>query len=137
MNLKDIESQWEVDSKIDDMKLDTESLSIPKLYNKYMRIQNSISYEISVLDAALDKMKVDKLKYYRGWVDRPYPKKIVNAPDLKTFIEGDADYLKLNSKLAEANLRHKTLDRILKQIENRSFYINTAIDYRKFIEGGR
>ena len=137
MKLADIESLWDGDKEIDDMKLDTESIGIPKLYNKYMRIQNTISAEISVLEAAVDAMKVEKLKFYKGWTDKPYPKKIVNTTDMKIFVDGDRDVLALRSKLDNANLRYKTLERILTQITNRSFYINTAIDYRKFIEGGR
>lgn len=136
MKLVDIENLWDGDKDIDEQKLDTEALGIPKLYNKYMRIQNGIALEISVLEASVAAMKVEKTKYYKGWCDRPYAKKIVVAEDLRTFIAGDKDVIILNAKLVEANLRFKTLDRILKQVENRSFHIKTALDYRKFIEGG-
>ena len=136
MKLTAIENLWEGDKEIDGQKLDTEALDIPKLYNKYMRIQNGVALEISVIEASQAAMKMEKTKYYKGWCDKPYAKKIVVAEDLRTFIAGDKEVILLNAKLYDANLRFKTLDRILKQIENRSFHIKTALDYRKFIEGG-
>lgn len=135
MTLNEIENLWDIDSEIDSNNLDTESLSIPKLYNKYMKIQNKVSYEISVIESAINKLTVEKIKYYKGWCDQPYNKKITIASDLKSFIEGDSDMVLLKMKQSNAELRFKTLDRILKQVEIRGHHVKTALDYRKFIEG--
>ena len=45
MDIDEIHDLWSVDCKIDDLELDQESLKIPQLHSKYMRIiteENSI-----------------------------------------------------------------------------------------------
>ena len=38
MNLETLNDMWEKDAPLDDEKLDTDSLSIPKLHAKYLRL---------------------------------------------------------------------------------------------------
>jgi len=135
MTLKEIEQAWDDDKDIDEMRLDTEALSIPKLYSKYMRFQNAISKDIIIVEAKIDALTVEKVKFYKGWTDRPYAKKIVNATDLKLFIEGDADIIALKKDKKLLDVKFKTLDKILKQIEHRGLHIRAALDYQKFVSG--
>ena len=45
MNLETLNDMWEKDSQLNDEKLDHDSLAIPKLHAKYLRLyNNSVSY---------------------------------------------------------------------------------------------
>ena len=41
MNLETLNDMWEKDSQLDDEKLDHDSLAIPKLHAKYLRLYNN------------------------------------------------------------------------------------------------
>ena len=41
MNLDTLNEMWEKDSQLDDEKLDHDSLAIPKLHAKYLRLYNN------------------------------------------------------------------------------------------------
>ena len=41
MNLDTLNDMWEKDSQLDDEKLDLDSLAIPKLHAKYLRLYNT------------------------------------------------------------------------------------------------
>ena len=43
MNLDTLNDMWEKDSQLDDEKLDHDSLEIPKLHAKYLRLYNSFN----------------------------------------------------------------------------------------------
>ena len=43
MNLEMIESMWKEDSKLDDEKLDHDSLAIPRKHAKYLQLLNQVT----------------------------------------------------------------------------------------------
>ena len=43
MNLETLDDMWQKDATLDDEKLDHDSLAIPKLHAKYLRLYNSFS----------------------------------------------------------------------------------------------
>ena len=50
MNIEQIVDEWTVDTQIDQTDLSTESLKIPKLHNKYIRILYTEKLRLRKLD---------------------------------------------------------------------------------------
>ncbi len=55
-----------MDSKIDDLELDQESLKIPQLHSKYMRIITEENSILSKMMYAHKMLERDKFEYYAG-----------------------------------------------------------------------
>ena len=64
MNLETLNEMWAKDAPLDDEKLDNDSLSIPKLHAKYLRLYNNF---VTLRDQAeLDVKRTyrDRWEYY-------------------------------------------------------------------------
>lgn len=143
MEIDDIHDLWNVDSKIDDLELDQESLKIPQLHSKYMRI---ITEENSILNKMMYAHKMlerDKFEYYtgkmcdedlkeRGW--EPLNLKIMKN-DVPRYIEGDKDIIRGLMKISDYREKVALLKSIIDSINSRSFIITNAIKWKKFISG--
>ena len=143
MEIDDIHDLWNVDSKIDDLELDQESLKIPQLHSKYMRI---ITEENSILNKMMyahKMMERDKFEYYtgkmcdedlkeRGW--EPLNLKIMKN-DVPRYIEGDKDIIRGLMKISDYREKVALLKSIIDSINSRSFIITNAIKWKKFISG--
>ena len=143
MDIEDIEKSWTRDSNIDDTQLDLEALKIPVLHSRYLNIYNAESKEFH-RNSEFHKILVnDKAEYYlgnmcqedldqRGWA--PFNLKVLKQ-DLQRYIESDRDIIKEVIKLADQRNKLETLKSILNTINNRSFHIQNAINWRKFTNG--
>ena len=143
MEIDEIHNLWNADSKIDDLELDQESLKIPQLHSKYMRI---ITEENSILNKMMYAHKMlerDKFEYYagkmcdedlqeRGW--EPLNLKIMKN-DIPRYIEGDKDIIRGLMKISDYREKVALLKSIIDSINSRSFIITNAIKWKKFISG--
>jgi hypothetical protein len=143
MEIDDIHDLWNVDSKIDELELDQESLKIPQLHSKYMRIiteENSILGKMMYAHKMLER---DKFEYYtgkmcdedlkeRGW--EPLNLKIMKN-DVPRYIEGDKDIIRGLMKISDYREKVTLLKSIIDSINSRSFIITNAIKWKKFISG--
>jgi len=143
MEIDDIHDLWNVDSKIDDLELDQESLKIPQLHSKYMRIiteENSILGKMMYAHKMLER---DKFEYYtgkmcdedlkeRGW--EPLNLKIMKN-DVPRYIESDKDIIRGLMKISDYREKVALLKSIIDSINSRSFIITNAIKWKKFISG--
>jgi hypothetical protein len=126
-----------------DLELDQESLKIPQLHSKYMRI---ITEENSILNKMMYAHKMlerDKFEYYagkmcdedlqeRGW--EPLNLKIMKN-DIPRYIEGDKDIIRSLMKISDYREKVALLKSIIDSINSRSFIITNAIKWKKFISG--
>lgn len=69
MNIDEIQSLWEQDSKIDPDNLHTESLKIPSLHSKYYNIYNNILLLKKLEENKYKILKKDRWLYYSGKAD--------------------------------------------------------------------
>lgn len=143
MKIEDLQSEWNQDARINDIELDNESLKIPVLHSKYLNVltdENKILYKMSTMHDVLIK---EKSEYYlgtmceedleeRGW--EPYGLKVLKQ-DLPRYIGADQEVI--NSLLLVSDQRDKIefLKSILQVVNNRSFHIQNAINWRKFTNG--
>ena len=82
MNLDEIQSLWEQDSRIDQDNLHEESIKIPILHSKYYKIYNSILLLKKLEEGKYKELKKQKWEYYTGkadpevYVENPFDYKV-------------------------------------------------------------
>ena len=143
MTLDDIFENWSIDSKISKTDLDSESLNIPVLHNKYIQFYTKEKLSLSKLEIQYKTLFKLKSDYFCGTLDletikengwQPNPRIILKS-ELNTFIEADADIQNLSIKIALQREKVLALDSIIKMIGNRGYQISNAINYMKFMNG--
>ena len=134
MNLETLNDMWEKDSPLDDEKLDHDSLAIPKLHAKYLRLYNNF---VTLRDQAELEVKCtyrDRWEYYTGKSEKPFPMKLIKT-DVAIYLEADQEYQKSVLKAKYLNQMVESIKTILSAINNRSFHIKNAVEFAKFLKG--
>ena len=134
MNLETLNEMWAKDAPLDDEKLDNDSLSIPKLHAKYLRLYNNF---VTIRDQAeLDVKRTyrDRWEYYTGKSEKPFPVKLIKT-DVAIYLEADQEYQKSVLKAKYLNQMVEAIKTILSAINNRSFHIKNAVEFAKFLKG--
>jgi hypothetical protein len=143
MDIETLKQMIQKDLHIKDAELDTESLRIPQLHNKYL---NMLHDEKIMLQALRIKRKIllkDKWEYYTGKMDEdtlkqkgwePFNLKILKQ-DVDMYIESDSDMIAIESKVFLQQERVEFLQETVKAINNLQWHIRDAIAWRKFING--
>ena len=138
-----IHGLWDTDSKIDDLELDLESLKIPQLHSKYMKIMNDENRILNRMVFTHKMLEKDKHEYYSGkmceedleernW--KPLTLKILKG-DVPKYVEGDSDVIQNLVMISDQREKVALLNSILGTINNRSFQITNAIKWKQFING--
>ena len=140
MNLDEIQSLWEEDSKIDEDELHTESTKIPSLHAKYYRILNNILLLKKLEENKFKQLKKEKWQYYTGkadpevYIEKPFDHKVLRQ-DVDKYMDADEDLIKILSKMDYYHVMLNYLDSILKTINNRTYQIKNSIEWQQFIRG--
>ncbi len=143
MHLDEIFENWSEDSKISKTDLDDESLKIPLLHSKYLKIYTSERMALMRLESEYKNLYKLKNEYFSGSLDmdtikengwEPNPKLILKS-DLNMHIEADSEIQRLSLKIGLQREKVSTLDSILKTVGNRGFQISNAINYMKLMNG--
>ena len=140
MNLDEIQSLWDEDSKIDADDLHSESTNVPSLHAKYYRILNNLILLKKVEGNKLKVLKKEKWQYYTGkadpevYIDKPFDHKVLRQ-DVDKYMDADEDLIKQHSKIDYYQVMITYLDSILKTISNRTYQIKNSIEWQKFIRG--
>jgi hypothetical protein len=140
MNIDEIQTLWEKDSKIDPDNLHQESLKIPSLHAKYYKIYNNIILLKKLEENKYKILRKERWLYYSGkaepevYKENPFDHKVLK-PDLDKYMDADSDLLKITSKIEYYQSMINYLDSILKTILNRTYQIKNAIEYMRFTAG--
>ena len=143
MKLEEIQELWNRDREIDYTELGTESIRIPLIHDKYLRIYTDERIKLKGIEFELSKMVRAKTDWYagrmsqedldnRGW--KPFLDKIIKS-EISGYIDSDDDIIRLKQQLTVLQEKINYLDSIIKQINNRGFQIKNAIDWLKFSHG--
>lgn len=145
MKVDEITSMWLDDAKIDDVDLDTESLKIPSLHAKYLKI---LYEEKLKLKSYIIKRKTFSRvlsEYYRGDLNNkedlaeigrePWSRTVLKQ-DIASYVDSDHDMIKLLTKISYQEEVVSLLEDILKNINNRGFQIKNTIDWRRLTQFG-
>ena len=140
MNLDEIQTLWEEDSKIDEDELHTESTKVPSLHAKYYRILNSILLLKKIEENKFKQLKKEKWQYYTGkadpevYIEKPFDHKVLRQ-DVDKYMDADEDLIKVLNKIDYFQVMLSYLDSILKTINNRTYQIKNSIEWQQFIRG--
>ena len=143
LKLNEILALWETDSKVDSVELDKESLKIPSLHNKYLKIYSKENLQLKMMNHDFKEMERDKFEYYsgkmskedlndRGWDQ--FDHKLLKQ-DIPRYLESDRELIRGLLKIDYQKEKVETVKSIMANINGRSFYINNAITWQKFLNG--
>tara|TARA_B100000902_G_scaffold199326_1_gene190034 strand:- start:221 stop:649 length:429 start_codon:yes stop_codon:yes gene_type:complete len=141
MNLENLQDMWKSDSKLDEEQHDNDSLAIPQLHMKYMEVHNKYSLMKKERDIEMKRLIKEKWLYYKGkapstiYKEMPFDLKLTTKEEISMFIEADEDIGKLKYKLEYIDQVLFFLDGILRMINNRTYHIKNAIEWKKFQSG--
>ena len=140
MTLEELQQSVNKDFKLDDTELDTESVNIPLLHNKYLIHYNKFSLLLKKSEYEHKTIKREKWEYYTGKADpsvyreKPFDIKVLKA-DVHIYMDSDPDLQKADQKVAYLNQIVKYLEQVLRSVNNRTFLIKNAIEWKKFTSG--
>ena len=143
MKLEDIQELWHKDREIDYTELGTESIRIPLIHDKYLKIFTDERIRLKGVEFELSKMVRIKTEYYsgkmsqeelerRGW--EQYLGRLLKN-EMASYIESDEDVIKLKQQIVVLQEKVNYLDSVIRMINNRGFQIKNALDWLKFTNG--
>ena len=140
MTLDELQAEADKDLVIDDTELDTESLRTPILHNKYLQYYNKFNLLLKKSQWEERTLNREKWEYYTGksdpsvYKEKPFDLKVLKA-DVHIYIDSDEELQKADQKVAYLNTVVKYLEQVLRSINNRTFLIKNAIEWKKFTSG--
>jgi Recombination, repair and ssDNA binding protein UvsY len=144
LKIEEIRELWDQDSIIDKTEIGNESLKIPKLHAKYIRILSDERLLLRKLETDLKVLKRDKYEFYTmgptkeqkelGW-DLP-ARGMVLKQDINIYMDADKQIIDLTLRIGMQQEKVELLDSIIKSIMNRGYQLKTALDFIKFTFGG-
>tara|TARA_B100000287_G_C20440026_1_gene705190 strand:- start:312 stop:740 length:429 start_codon:yes stop_codon:yes gene_type:complete len=140
MTLDELQSIVAKELRVNDERLDSESLKNQELYAKYL--EHKSRFELLSHKARADYKRVykEKWEYYGGKADakvyasKPFDLKVLKT-DLHIYIESDKDIIEAQHKVAYLDTVIKYLDGVLKSINSRGWDIKNSIEWKKFEAG--
>lgn len=140
ITLDDIKSQWAEDSKIDNDLLDNESTKIPQLHSKYLNYLSDVR-SIKIRKEQEYKVLVrEKFEYYTGkasdevYQANPFDLKVLKQ-DVPMYIDSDSEIQNVTTRINYYEEVIFILEKIIQQLNNRTFQIKNSIDWQKFMQG--
>ena len=143
MKLEDIQELWHRDIEIDYTELGTESIRIPLIHDKYLKIFIDERIRLKGVEFELSKIVRTKTEYYSGKMSQEelerhgweqYLGRLLKN-EIANYIESDDDVIKLKQQLVILQEKITYLDSVIKMINNRGFQIKNALDWLKFSHG--
>lgn len=144
MKLSEIQSEWEIDSKIDNLDLSGESLKVSRYHSKYLNLLSSTKLQLRKAESDYLRLHRNKSKYYKGemskeeledleWTQYLGPKLL--KTDVSNMIETDDDVIRILDKIEYLKTVIYQLEQILKSLASRSFDIRNSIEWLKYTNG--
>ena len=133
---------WESDADMDQTEPGKELLKIPKLHNKYLSILTK--HKIASKKAHFDYLRMRKIKweYYTGKMSKEEldeygwePFQFTLKSDITTYLEADADLIKLLEKKVYHEETVSVIESIMNELKQRTWQLRDFISWEKFIGG--
>ena len=143
MKLEEIQELWNRDREIDISDLATESIRIPQIHDKYLKIYVDEKIKLRKLQLNLAKISKMKSDYYSGRMSQeeldrlewqPFLVKVLKG-EVNSYIESDDDIIKLKETIALMEEKINYIDSVIRMINNSGFQIKSAIDWIKYKDG--
>jgi hypothetical protein len=133
----------EVDLKIDEADLASESLRTPQLHNKYLLLLMRLKNKKDKIENEYKVLEKNKWLYYTGKLSEEQQKELGWEPfdlnilrtDVDRILYADSQLIDLQNKLNEIVRIVNYIEDVIKIISNRQWSIRSAIDWMKFTNG--
>ena len=141
IDLNEIQSMWEKDSKIDRDNLHEESLNVPVLHAKYHDLYNNLILLRKKAEQQRKNVRHERYEYFSGksdpevYAENPFPKKIRDKDTMQKYMDADDKLSNVSLKIDYYDTMLVYLESILKQITNRTYQIKNAIEFMRFSSG--
>lgn len=141
MKIQDIIDEYDKDSHIDILKLNEESVRIPELHHKYLKIFLEERAKLITMKSKQKRLKYLLSQYFAKTIqDDEFeelgreitPRGKAMKSEAESWAESDKEYMAVSLKVAEQQEKVDYLDAIIRQITNRSFQIKNAIEWMKY-----
>lgn len=130
----------EEDSKIERDQLDNESLKIPKIHSKWLKLYSSEKRILNELKLRLRSLVHEKTEYYSGKADpqiykeKPFHLKLINS-QVDKYVESCPEVLEMCGAIDTQEEKIYIIQEFIKGVNQRSFNIRSAIDFMKWTGG--
>lgn len=142
MKLEDILNEWKKDAVIDETAVDLESIKVPVLHEKYLRILSIERRVLRALEVERNKLLLEKTEYYtQGPMgDEPEHWKMprsgrVLKKDLDVYLNADEDLHPFETKISLQTYKIQELERIIKSVSERGYLLKNVVEWKKFLAG--
>ena len=143
MKLEEIQELWNRDRDIDIADLGIESVRIPQIHDKYLKIYIDERIRLKGLQFDLNKLVKLKTNYYAGNLTEEELEKLgweqfltrLIKTEITKYLEADEDIIKIKRNIVLMEEKIHYLDAIIKMVMNRGFQIKSAIDWIKYKDG--
>jgi hypothetical protein len=143
MTLDQIMDAWREDSSVDSTELGLESLKIPELHSKYLKIYFDERRKLKALEFQSKELSLKKYEYYNGKMSQEELDELNWEPFMKRLMKNEVDmYLDSDKEIIQSNVRQTNqkekiffLEEVIKNINQRNFQISNAINWKKFTQG--
>jgi hypothetical protein len=143
MTLDQIMDAWREDSTVDSTELGLESLKIPELHSKYLKIYFDERRKLKALEFQSKELSLKKYEYYNGKMSQEELDELNWEPFMKRLMKNEVDmYLDSDKEIIQSNVRQTNqkekiffLEEVIKNINQRNFQISNAINWKKFTQG--
>lgn len=150
-SLDEILNEWDNDSNMDYSECGEEARKIPRLHAKYLRWLTAEKLALDSFDLALNKITLEKKKYYNDgvkslpeyeekkakWKTAEHPGKIIIKTMREDYLDADDDIHEARVARNQCNQRINALDMILKSVMNRGYLITNMITWQQYTGGGK
>jgi hypothetical protein len=142
MTLDQLMEEWRKDASVDTTELGNESLKIPELHSKYLKLYFEERRKLKALEFQSKDLSL-KYEYYNGRMSQeeldelnwnPFVKKLMKN-EIDMYLDSDKDIITNNIRIVNQKEKISFLEEVLKNINQRNFQIKNAIDWRKFTQG--
>jgi hypothetical protein len=139
-----LSEEWLNDSPVDTTDPTRELSRIPNLHSKYLNILSHHNLIVKKLSYEYNTLKKVKIEYYMGDLNNPEDlkeygwepqmKKIMRQ-DIPSYLDSDDD---LNKILIKKVIHQEIVDycdRVLKELNNRTFQLSNIIKWEMYLNG--
>ena len=133
--IEKIQELWAKDCSIDNTELGNESLKVPELYNKYLKLYTNEKLLLVKINSDYQILKKEKWEFYLGKSTVPHPTKVMRQ-DVDVYLDADTELASKKNHREYQLEKLIMLEKILKSIEIRGFAIKNAIDWERMMGGG-
>lgn len=143
MTLDQISEEWRKDSAIDSTELGTESLKIPQLHSKYMKIYFDERQKLKAYEFKSRETFLKKYEYFNGRMSReeleeagwePFVKKLLKH-EIDMYLDSDKDIINIKMRMEAQKEKIDFLEEVLKNLNQRNYQIRNAIEWQRFTNG--